>query len=119
MLFIVIMTMKTSSRLYDIPILEENGTNFQMWKYWICTVLDIYGLLNIVEGKEQYPSQILVTRIGNNATKVHATQIEKIEDWDHHNKEVKAQITLTLSDEPLSGVIHAGSAADAWDKLNH
>ena len=113
------MTMKTSSHFYNIPILEENGTNFQMWKYWICTVLDINRLLNIAEGKEQRPSQILVTVMDDDAAKAHAVQIEKIEDWDHHNKETKAQITLTLSDEPLSRVIHAGSAADAWDKLNH
>jgi len=111
--------MKTSSRLYDISILEENGTNFQTWKYWICTVLNIRGLLNIAEGKEQHPSQILVTGMGDDAAKAHAAQIEKIEDWDHRNKEAKTQITLTLSDKPLSGVIHAVSAADAWDKLNH
>ena len=92
------MIMKTSSCLYDIPILEENGTNFQTWKYWICTVLDIHELLNIAEGKEQHPSQILVTGMDNNATKAHAVQIKKIEDWDHHNKKAKAQITLTLSD---------------------
>ena len=119
MLFIVIMTMKTISRLYDIPILKENSTNFQMWKYWICTVLDIHGLLNIAEGKEQHPLQILVTRTGNDAAKAYAIQIEKIEDWNCRNKEVKTQITLILSNKPLSRVIHAGSAADAWDKLNH
>jgi len=90
-----------------------------MWKYQICTVLDIYELLNIAEEKEQRLSQILVTGTGDNAAKAHAAQIKKIEDWDHHNKEAKAQITLTLSDEPLSEVIHAVSAADAWDKLNH
>ena len=111
--------MKTSRHLYNIPILEENSTNFQTWKYQICTVLNIHELLNIAEGKEQCPLQILVTGTGNNATKAHATQIEKIEDWDHQNKEVKAQITLTLSDEPLSEMIHAGSAANAWDKLNY
>ena len=119
MLFIVIMTTKISSRLYDISILEENSTNFQTWKYQICTVLDIHGLLNIAEGKEQCPSQILVTRMGNDATKTYAAQIEKIKDWNHRNKEAKAQITLTLNNKPLSRMIHTGSAADAWDKLNH
>jgi len=69
--------MKTSSRLYDIPILEENGTNFQMWKYQICTILDICGLLNIAEGKEQCPSQILVTGTSDDAAKAHAAQIGK------------------------------------------
>jgi len=76
-------------------------------------------LLNIAEGKEQHPSQILVTGTGDDAAKAHAVQIEKIKDWDRRNKEAKAQITLTLSDEPLTGVIHAGSAADAWNKLNY
>ena len=56
--------------------------------------------------------------MGDGATKAHAAQREKTKDWDHHNKEAKAQITLTLSDKPLSGVIHAMSATDAWDKLN-
>ena len=83
MLFIVIMTTKTSSCLYDITILKENGTNFQTWKYQICTVLNIRGLLNIAEGKEQHLSQILVTGMGNDATKAYATQIEKIKDWDY------------------------------------
>jgi len=32
--------------------------------------------------------------------------------------EAQAQLTLTLKDEPLSGVLHATSAADIWDKLN-
>ena len=84
------MTMKTSSHLYDIPILEENSINFQIWKYQICTILDIHGLLNIAEGKEQYLLQILVTRIGNDAAKAHVVQIEKIKDWDCCNKEAKA-----------------------------
>ena len=72
--------MKTSSCLYDIPILKENGTNFQMWKYQICTVLNIHGLLNIAEEKEQHPSQILVTGTGDDAAKAHTVQIEKIKD---------------------------------------
>ena len=84
------MTTKTSSCLYDIPILKENSTNFQTWKHLICTVLNICGLLNIAEGKEQHPLLILVTGIGDNATKAHAAQIEKIEDWDCCNKEMKA-----------------------------
>jgi len=59
-----------------------------------------------------------VTGTSNDATKAHATQIEKIKDWNYRNKEAKAQITLILSNEPLSGMIYTRSAADAWDKLN-
>jgi len=61
------------------------------WVYLhMTTVLDICGLLNIAEGKEQHPSQILVTGIGDNAAKTHTAQIEKIEDWDYYNKKAKA-----------------------------
>ena len=111
--FIVIMTMKTSSCLYDIPILKENDTNFQTWKYQICTVLDIRGLFNIAKGKEQHPSQILMTGMNNNTTKAHTAQIEKIKDWDHCNKEAKVQITLTLSDVIAYG--HEGNGLFIFD----
>jgi len=39
----------------------------------------------------------------DNATKAHAAQIEKIENWNRRNNRV----------------IHTRSAANAWDKLNH
>jgi len=47
-----------------------------------------------------------------------STNQSDIDDWDHRNMEAQAQLTLTLKDEPLSGVLHAISAADVWDKLN-
>ena len=92
---------------------------FQTWKYQIQTVLSIQGLLKIAEGKEQCSEPIMVTGTDESANKQYITHVEKTENWDCYNKETKAQITLTLSDEPLNGVIHAGSASDAWDKLNY
>ncbi len=101
-----------SNRLYDIPSLENDGSNFQTWKYRISTVLDVRGLVNLVDGTEVVP-------ILPDGTKEADAAIirEKILDWQRHDKEARAQLTLTLKDEPLSGVIHAISAADVWDKL--
>ena len=99
-----------SNRLYDIPYLENNGTNFQTWKYRICTVLRLRGLMKIVDGITKRP--ILI----RNADK--STNQSDIDNWDHHDMEAQAQLTLTLKDEPLSGVLHATSATDVWDKLN-
>jgi len=63
------MTTKSSSRLYNIPILEENGTNFQTQKYQIQTVLNIQGLLKIAEGKEQCSEPIMIIGTDESANK--------------------------------------------------
>ncbi|KAF8193672.1 hypothetical protein BJ912DRAFT_848217, partial [Pholiota molesta] len=44
-----------SNRLYDIPSLENDGSNFQTWKYRITMVLDVRGLIGIVDGTESKP----------------------------------------------------------------
>ena len=41
-----------SSHLYDMPSLENDGMNFQMWKFHVQMVLGIQGLWNIVSGDE-------------------------------------------------------------------
>ncbi len=101
-----------SNRLYDIPSLENDGNNFQVWKFRILMVLDVRGLLPLVNGTEIKP----VVDPKAKAEDI-AAMTEKIADWDRRDKEARAQITLTLKDEPLSGVIHAVSASDVWDKL--
>jgi len=40
------------------------------------------------------------------------------EDWLSRDREALAQITLTLKDEPLSGVLYTMMSADAWKKLS-
>ena len=60
----------------------------------------------------------MVTGTDESTVKQHTVHTEKTEDWDYHNKETKTQITLTLNNEPLRGVIHTGSATDGWNKLN-
>ncbi|KAG2122751.1 hypothetical protein DEU56DRAFT_745798, partial [Suillus clintonianus] len=48
-------SMHASSRLYDVASLENDGSNFQTWKYRIMTVLDIRGLWEIANGTEKKP----------------------------------------------------------------
>ncbi|KAF8165677.1 hypothetical protein B0H34DRAFT_647417, partial [Crassisporium funariophilum] len=47
--------LSASNRLYDIPSLENDGSNFQVWKFRITMVLDVRGLLPIVTGAETKP----------------------------------------------------------------
>ena len=94
---------QASSRLYDVASLENDGSNFQTWKYRITTVLDIRGLWEIVDGTEKKPEQ---------------SKVAELEEWMAKDKEARAQITLTLKDEPLSGVLLATSAEEIWRKLS-
>ena len=90
-----------SNRLYDIPSLENDGSNFTTWKFCIMTVLDIRGLNTIVDGSHPQPQQ----------------SASNYSQWIRADKEAKAQICLTLKDEPLSGILHVATSKEAWDKL--
>ena len=91
-----------SNCLYDIPSLENDAANFQTWKFWIETILDIRGLLSVVDGTLKFPTE---------------SQSEDYTLWKKLDKEARAQICLTLKDEPLNGVLHIATSKEAWDKL--
>ncbi|KIK12904.1 hypothetical protein PISMIDRAFT_18377 [Pisolithus microcarpus 441] len=93
-----------SSHLYDIPSLDDEGSNFQTWKYRVEMILDVRGLWDIVGGTSTTAPDPNADPAG------HA-------EWLLKDKEARAQITLTLKDEPLSGVLHATTAAQVWTKL--
>ena len=98
---------KASSRLFDIAALDNDGSNFPTWKYRVKTVLEVRSLMSIVDGTEKRPTPT--------ATDPKSTEIAA---WDTRDREAKAQITLTLKDEPLSGVMYSKTSKEAWDKLN-
>jgi len=93
-----------TSRLYDVPSLEDDGTNYQMWKFRVRMVLGVRGLWKVVTGDEAQPDEV--------------THPVEHEDWLSRDREALAQITLTLKDEPLSGVLYTTTSADAWKKLS-
>ena len=92
-----------SNRLYDIPALEDDGSNFQSWKFRARTVLTMRNLMPHVEGKAVDPGP------GNKF---------EHEEFLRANQEALAQITLTLKDEPLNGVLYCETTKEAWDKLH-
>lgn len=67
-------------------------------------VLSVRGLWNVVAGsKTQAPNP--------------TSHPDEHEEWLVKDREACAQITLTLKDEPLSGVMYATTAAETWKKL--
>ena len=93
-----------SSRLFDVLSLNDDGTNFQMWKFCIQTILGVRRIWGVVSGDDAKPDQ--------------ATHPTEYEEWLTKDKEAHVQITLTLKDEPLSGVLYSTTSAEVWRKLS-
>jgi len=81
---------KGSNKLYDVPYLEENGSNFAFWKYRVKMVLKLRNLWPLVNGTDKAPN---------------TTSNDYPDGILRH--EAHAQIALTLTDEPLNTVFHA------------
>ncbi|HEV7737198.1 MAG TPA: hypothetical protein VGO47_07495, partial [Chlamydiales bacterium] len=74
----------------EVPLLKNDGSNFQNWKFRTLLVLTSKGLKDAIDGKE--------------------TDLMKIND-------AMCQIALTIEEEPLSTVINAGTVNEAWRAL--
>ena len=71
---------QASSRLYDVPSLDDEGKNFTMWKYRVEMVLRVRKLWKVVMGEEPRPD----------------ANSPALADWLERNQEAKAQVTLML-----------------------
>ena len=67
-------------------------------------ILGVRGLWKIVNGDETKPDE--------------TTHLTESEEWLSKDREALAQITLTLKDKPLSGVLYTTTSAEAWRKLS-
>jgi hypothetical protein len=94
--------MRASNQLYDVPLLKNDGSNFQMWKHRTKLVLQSCGLMGIIEGTEKEPA---------------ATDPDAVLDWKTRELDARVQIQLTLEEEQLSGVMSAITAKDTWDHI--
>jgi len=86
-------------RVYDIPHLDNTGSNYYDWKYKVSTVLYLRGLTGIAKGTKQCLPQTALDPKDQPATTA------AYEKWQACNYQVKAEITMNLSQELLSTVI--------------
>ena len=94
---------KVNTRLYDIPHLENDGSNYAYWKIQLQAILEMQDLWEIVDGSKPQPA---------------ATDSDRA-DWDKQDRAARAQIVLTLKQEPLSVIAHTSTTAKThWEKLS-
>lgn len=74
-----------------------------MWKFRITQVLEACGLTEYIEGKVLKPN---------------ASDTQALADWTVKDRDARLQVTLTLEDEPLLGVIGLTDSKLIWDALS-
>src|SRR5882757_7303891 len=77
-------TSQASNQLYNIPSLENDGSNFSNWKFQAKKVLTIQWLWKVVDGSEMKPD---------------TSDPNALEEWLDKNEDAHAQIMLMLKDE--------------------
>jgi transposase InsO family protein len=95
---------KGSTRHFDIPFLEENGGNYIFWKHRVQMILEIRELWPIVIGADPCPDS--------------TTSPDAHAEWICRDREARAQIMLTLRDEPLNNVLAVTTAKESWEELS-
>ena len=94
---------KVNTQLYDISHLENDGSNYAYWKIQLQAILEMQDLWEIIDGSKPKPT---------------ATDSDRA-DWDKQDRAARAQIVLTLKQEPLSVIAHTSTTAKThWDKLS-
>ena len=96
--------MSGSSCLYDIPSLDNDGTNFHMWKFRVQMVLGVRHLWSVISREDLRLDETM--------------HPDEHEEWMVKDKEAHAQLMLTLKDEPLSRVLYSTTSVEVWKKLS-
>ncbi|KIK14739.1 hypothetical protein PISMIDRAFT_17062 [Pisolithus microcarpus 441] len=76
-----------------------------MWKFHVQKVLEIQGLWEVIGGTDQTAPSV-------------TTHPDEHAEWSIKDREACAQVTLTLKDEPLNGVMYVMTVAESWRKLS-
>jgi gag-polypeptide of LTR copia-type len=94
---------KPSSCLYNIPKLLNDGSNYTLWKFRISQVLEACGLTDYINGTKPKPSP---------------SDSKALEEWTVKDQDACLQVTLTLEDDPLLGIINLTKSKLIWDVLS-
>ena len=102
-----------SSHGYDIPSLDNNGSNYDNWKFRISTLLKMKGLMGIVKGTEKCPPERAID------PKDQAAVTAAFDKWHAQNNQAFGEITLTLKKEPSRNIRCFELASKVWDYLEN
>src|SRR6266404_829321 len=120
------MLPSTSSALYNIPKLAEDGTNWITYKERMLTTVSARGLMRYVDGRATLPApfaldpktQLPITVKGAAPTDAEIEALDdKIDDYYQKDALVKQHIFSTISDRLLLQVQGLLSASKIWAEI--
>jgi gag-polypeptide of LTR copia-type len=88
-------------RRFNLPSLEEDGSNFVFWKHHIHRALCMQKLWNLVDGSLPRP----------------APNAPDLNDWLEKDEDAQGQIEFCVKNEPLESILRSMSAKESWDLL--
>ncbi|KAG1816294.1 hypothetical protein DFJ58DRAFT_630881, partial [Suillus subalutaceus] len=115
----------TSSLLYNIPKLAEDGSNWITYKERAQTVIRAWGLVRYMDGRAIEPALFKKDTNGDlvkdDGTKPSQTEIEDLEkkqdEFYQKDSLVKQYIFSTISDQMLLQVQNTGGASKVWTEI--
>src|SRR5258705_9255657 len=119
------MLPSTSSALYNIPKVAEDGSNWVTYKERMLTAIGARGLMQYVDGWAKQPipfvldaSQTPLNVAGKPATDTEIEALDdKLDDFYQKDALVKQHIFSTISDRILLHVQNLQSASKIWAEI--
>ena len=84
----------SGSSYYNIPLLDNNRSNYDNWKFRVSALLKIKGLIGIVRGTEKY----LPKKVADPKDQVAVTAA--FNKWHAQNDQAFVEIIITLKKKP-------------------
>ncbi|QRW10540.1 Copia-like polyprotein/retrotransposon [Ceratobasidium sp. AG-Ba] len=104
-----------SKKTFEIPLLRDDGSNYNAWKFRQQTVLKLCGLNAVATGTEKPPVELTAAEAKDSAQ---ATAYEaELKAWTQKDEQAFAQITLNMEDGAMADVMETTSAYEAWTRV--
>src|SRR5258705_13785662 len=121
-----IMLPATSSALFNIPRLADDGTNWITYKERLLTAIGARGLMRYIDGRTKQPlafeldptGKTIVKEDGKPATEAEQeARDDKIDEWYQKDTYVKQHIFITITDRLLLRVQKLPNASEIWEEI--
>jgi len=101
----------SGSGQYNIPLLDNSGSNYDDWKFRVSALLKMKGLIGIVRGTEKCPSE----KVADPKDQVAVTAT--FDKWHAWNDQAFGEIIMTLKKEPSRKIRRFELASEVWNHL--
>ncbi|QRW24744.1 Retrovirus-related Pol polyprotein from transposon TNT 1-94 [Rhizoctonia solani] len=104
-----------NTKIYKLPKLKDDGSNYNAWKFRQTTVLKLCGLFGVANGTNNLPNSPTEAELKDNA-KV-SNYKESIAKWTKQDEDAFVQITLNMEDGAMADVMDTTTAKQAWTRI--